>query len=145
MRNKSLIWDRRKPGVCPKCNSRGGSVLQVSILLYYFSITVTFNFPFLMILSICDYHVNPLPHPKRVCEGLGGLTLPDVPAFCLAKRPRWCVSISSHFLFPTVRAFVARTSDCSDSHCIGVPRRLDSSSFALFCVRSSPFARPVCR
>ena len=44
--------------------------------------------------------LNPLPHPKRVCEGLGGLTLPDVPAFCLAKRPRWCVSISSHFYSP---------------------------------------------
>ena len=65
-----------------------------------FSITVTFNCPFLMILSICDYHVNPLPHPKRVCEGLWGLTLPDVPAFCLAKRPPWCESISSLFISP---------------------------------------------
>ena len=76
-----------------------------------------------------DYAI-PLPHPKRVCEGLGGVTLPDVPAFCLFKRPRRCVSIFPIFSFPTVRAFVARTPDFSDSHCIGVPRRLESSSFA---------------
>ena len=86
--------------------------------------------------------LHPLPHPKWVCEGLGGVTLPDVPAFCLAKRPRWCVSISSHFYFPP-------SAPSSPGHRIvaiaivsACPGGWTPVPSPLFCVRSSPFARP---
>ena len=58
------------------------------------TIFCVFNY-FMTCIGISLEYAIPLPHPKRVCEGLGGVTLPDVPALCLGQTS---TLVREHFL-----------------------------------------------
>ena len=58
-------------GFCLSYKIQGEAfVLEVSIVIIF--LELCFVYIRLIPLLISADHANPLPHPKRVCEGLGG-------------------------------------------------------------------------